>query len=243
MDTKHVLITGAANGIGFELFSHLSSMGYKIYVIDKDAKKLKELSEKYPNHNFYACDLSKVQETISVLDLIKQDSDNSIDILINNAAIIKRKNFLELTYQEWEAHININLNACFYISQFVGKIMAERKSGNIINISSISSFFFDFNRPQLPYSATKAALDVMTKNLALELGKYGIRVNSIQPGFIECGMSKNLPERVALLERTPLKRLGSADDIMSCVEYLVNTKSSFITGQTIAIDGGYSLGL
>ena len=83
----------------------------------------------------------------------------------------------------------------------------------------------------------------MTKNLALELGEYGIRVNSIQPGFIECGMSKNLPERVALIERTPLKRLGSANDILSLVEFLINEKSGFITGQTIAIDGGYSLGL
>ena len=141
MNATYVLITGAANGIGVELFSHLSNMNYKICAIDKDSQKLKELSARYPNHKYYACDLSSAQETMSVLDSIKQDSDNSIDILINNAAIIRRKKFLELTCQEWEAHININLNACFYISQFVGKIMAERRSGNIINVSSISSFF------------------------------------------------------------------------------------------------------
>lgn len=178
-----------------------------------------------------------------MLNKIKSDSEHKIDVLINNAATIKLKRFLTVTQQEWDSHIRINLDAYFYIAQIVGRVMSEKKTGHIINISSISSFLFDRNRPQLPYSTTKAAVDVMTKNMALELGSSGVRVNSIQPGFINCGMGKGVTEKMKIINHTPLKRMGEVEDLLFLLDFLISEKSSYITGQTIAVDGGYSLGI
>ena len=164
---------------------------------------------------------------------------NKIDILINNAGISQIKEFTQITDEDWNNMINVNLNSVFYMTQEVIPNMIHNKKGCIINMSSIWGQIGASCESH--YSVSKAGIDAMTKSLAKELGPSNIRVNSIAPGIIDTEMNKHLSleELEYIKEEIPLQRIGKVNDIEKCVEWLI--EDDYITGQIISINGGWSI--
>ncbi|EGL5409833.1 SDR family oxidoreductase, partial [Salmonella enterica] len=182
------------------------------------------------------CDRLAIQQMINQ---IKQ-KDGRIDVLVNNAGITRDNLINNMTEQEWDQVIDINLKGVFNITQAVAPLMMENKSGSIITMSSIVGT--DGNIGQSNYAATKGGVIAMTKGWAKEFARKGanVRVNCVAPGFVVTPMTKDLPEKVVnhMIEKTPLGRMATADDIANGVLFLASEKASFITGQTLKIDGG-----
>ncbi|EAV5342719.1 SDR family oxidoreductase, partial [Salmonella enterica] len=174
-----------------------------------------------------------------MINQIKQ-KDGRIDVLVNNAGITRDNLINNMTEQEWDQVIDINLKGVFNITQAVAPLMMENKSGSIITMSSIVGT--DGNIGQSNYAATKGGVIAMTKGWAKEFARKGanVRVNCVAPGFVVTPMTKDLPEKVInhMIEKTPLGRMATADDIANGVLFLASEKASFITGQTLKIDGG-----
>ena len=176
-------------------------------------------------------DIAECFEMLKSKDLLPK-------ILINNAGITSDQIFLRMKNEDWDNVINTNLNGVFNLSKIFVKNMIKQKEGRIINISSISGLMG--NPGQVNYSSSKAALNGFTKSLAKELGSRNITVNCIAPGYIETDMTSYIDEnqKKKLLETIPLKRLGKSEDVAKLVSFLSSNEASYITGQTISIDGG-----
>ncbi len=244
---KTAIVTGASGGIGLEITKKLVKNGYFVIAqVNKNTsviEKLKdELSKKGLQDYVFPvkCDFNNKEEVENFLSVIK-NSFKYYDLVVNNTGVALYKLITETTEDEWDAIFNINLKSAYLTNNAVLNKMIERKSGNIINISSIwgekgASY-------EVAYSATKSALIGYTKALAKEVGLSGIRVNCICPGVIDTPMNANLSkeEIEEIKSSTPLNRLGSPSDVADLVEFLSSEKSSFITGQIITIDGGFTL--
>ena len=192
------------------------------------------------------CDVSQKEE---VENLVKETINQfkKIDILVNNAGICQNKPFLELTEEDWEKTININLKGEFLMAQEVAKEMIKQKSGSIINIASIAMGQEGIGFLNLVhYCASKGGVVGMTEAMALELAPYNIRVNAVAPGIIETPMINFLKTDSQSLEnsldRIPLRRLGKPEEVSNLVLFLASDESSYITGSTLVIDGGYLAG-
>lgn len=238
---KVIIITGASRGIGKELAKCLAQKGNTIIAnynkSEKQAKDLKEeLNKNKIDIDIYKADVSKREEAKSLVEYtIKKYG--KIDILINNAGISQFREFTQITDNDWNNMININLNSVFYMSQEACTNMIHNKRGCIINISSIWGIVG--SSCEVHYSVSKAGIDAMTKSLAKELGPSNIRVNSIAPGIINTEMNKNLSEEEInnIKEEIPLEKIGNAIDIERCIEWLI--KDEYTTGQIISINGGW----
>jgi len=184
-----------------------------------------------------ACDLSKKEE---IVELVKKTDDllGHIDILINNAGITKDNIFLRMSENEWEDVLSINLNSTFSILKLITKGMVKRKYGRIINISSIVGV--TGGAGQVNYSASKAGLIGLTKSLSQEIATRNITVNCIAPGFIETPMTEKLDvkRKDAIISSIPMNRIGTPKDLSSAIIFLASQESSYITGQTLHINGG-----
>ena len=242
MNKKIILVTGASRGIGRDIAYTLAKEGYIIIANykqnDKMAQSLMDLADKENlNIEIYKADVSKRLDVKKMINYIL-DKYNKIDVLINNAGIDLEKLFQDVTDEEWENIINVNLYSVFCTTQEVVKNMITNKNGLIINISSISGV--KGASYSSVYAASKAGIDGMTKSLAKELGPSNIRVNSIAPGAIDTDMNKylTLEEKECLEKETPLGRMGTPRDISRCVKWLV--EDEFTTGQIISIDGGWN---
>ena len=183
-------------------------------------------------------DISMPEEARRAVDMAREQLGH-IDVLINNAAIAGFRLFTDITDEEWTRFIGVNLNGAFYVSRAVLPDMIARKSGSIINISSMWGQVGA--SCEVHYSAAKAGLIGLTKALAKEVGPSGIRVNCIAPGVIDTEMNAALPEeeRHALAEETPLMRLGSTSDVAEATFFLAGEGASFITGQVLGVNGGF----
>lgn len=169
-------------------------------------------------------------------------SFGKVDILVNNAGINIVKPFLKLAEEEWDAVLNTNLKGCFYCCQAIGKGMVERKSGSIINMVSVFGLTGFMNIS--PYIASKGAIVQLTKALAVEWAKHNVRVNAIAPSYIQTDMAKRdieSDQRILQfnLSKIPMRRGGQPNEVAGCVVFLASEASSFITGETIAVDGGW----
>ena len=224
---KSIVITGASSGIGKKIADYLSSIeGYKIINISRR----KNNNPKIKN---ILCDISNFDDVKKTFKKIKK-----IDVLINNSGIARfSKNYIK----NFDQIIKTNLNGFFYCSIESLKFLKKQKGSSIINISSINAHQAFPNNPG--YVSSKGAIISLTKALALDFGKKNIRVNSISPGYIREGMSlrsfKNLKLRKQRIDRMIIKRWGSASDLFGAIEYLIEEKSSYVTGQDIVIDGGW----
>jgi 3-oxoacyl-[acyl-carrier protein] reductase len=238
---KTALVTGAGRGIGKEIALSLAKAGADVIVTDvaesvfEAAKELEALNVK---SLAIKCDVSNPQQ---VEDAKKQalEKFQKIDILVNNAGIYPQKAFLEMTPEEWDKVIRINLYGIFYLTKAFLPGMVERKYGKIVNLTSIAGAVVGF--PILThYSASKAAIAGFTKSLALEVASYGINVNAIAPGPVDVG---NIQAEMyaQLLKMIPLGRWGKPADIANLAVFLSSDEAGFITGQTIISDGGYTL--
>jgi len=245
LKNKVAIVTGASRGIGRSIALTLAHYGASVVVNYCGSKeKAEEVVEKIKSNSgtatAYQADVADFDAVKTMFaDVIKQYG--KIDILVNNAGITRDNLILKMSEEEFDSVINTNLKGVFNCLKQVSRIMLKQKSGRIINISSISGV--SGNAGQVNYSAAKAGVIGMTKSLAKELGSRGITVNAIAPGYIKTDMTAvlndDLKEKIS--ELIPLKRLGEVEDIAETVAFLASDKASYITGQTIQVDGGLGI--
>lgn len=236
MHNKICIVTGAAQGIGRKIVELFSQAGAaKIYACDiqhGDSEVLKNVIPVTLN----VCDRKAIQEVVNKI----QQQDGHIDVLVNNAGVTRDNLINKMTEQDWDLVIDINLKGVFNMTQAVAPIMMENNTGSIITMSSVVGT--DGNIGQSNYAATKGGVIAMTKGWAKEFARKGakVRANCVAPGFVVTPMTKDLPEKVIdhMIAKTPLGRMATAEDIANGVLFLASEKSSFITGQTLKIDGG-----
>ena len=242
---KVALVTGAGRGIGKAIALKLAKCGADVVVnyngsADKAAQVVEEIKELGVKAIAYKANIADFEETQTMMKVIVAQFGR-IDILVNNAGITKDNLILRMKESEFDDVININLKGTFNCLKHASKIMLKQKYGRIVNISSISGV--NGTVGQVNYSASKAGVVGMTKTLAKELGSKGITVNAIAPGFICTEMTEVLKDdyKEKILEGIPVKRLGQTEDIANAVAFLVSDEASYITGQTIMVDGGLGL--
>lgn len=234
-----VLITGASRGIGRETAKLFSKNGFNVVInYNKSEKDALELLSEIKNATAIRADVSNRKEVFEMIE--KANSIfGGIDILVNNAAVAGQMLFQDISEEEWDRIFDTNVKGAFNCTQAVLPHMLHKKSGKIINISSI--WGITGASCEVHYSASKAALIGFTKALAKELGPSGITVNCIAPGVINTDMNSNIPKEVmdALKEETPLGKIGYPEDIANTIFFLASKKADFITGQVISPNGGF----
>jgi NAD(P)-dependent dehydrogenase (short-subunit alcohol dehydrogenase family) len=242
---KVAIVTGGASGLGLAIAGKLTSRGIFTVITGRDERKLKEAKASLGE----LC-LPLVMD-MNLLDRIPGHIRDvaaqygRIDILVNNAGINLKKDLIDVTDEEFGQILLTNLTGVFTISREVSKVMIKQKKGSIINISSMAA---RYGIPKvIAYAASKAAIEGMTRSMAVELSPLGILVNCIAPGFINTNMSSaalnNDPERKQrVLNRTPLGRLGLPEDVANMVYFLVSDENAYTTGTVIPVDGGNSIG-
>ena len=238
LNGKKVLVTGASGGIGRAIAMELSSSGADLCLTGRNKSELENLQKIIGgNCQIIISDLSN-SEGISSLADQAQDIMGQIDILVNNAGITKDNLFMRMSEDDWNEVININLNSIFKLTKQLIKGMIKRRYGRIINITSVIGVAGGAG--QSNYSASKAGIIAMSKSLAQEVGSRSVTVNSIAPGFIETNMTAELSDdrKGDILRSISVGRLGKPDDIAGAVCFLASDKASYITGQTIHINGG-----
>lgn len=244
MNTKIAIVTGGNSGLGFATAKKLCDNGIKTFIIGRSKDKTEEAcAEIGPNAIPVIFDLNNLEGIPAMIaDLAK---DGNIDILVNNAGINQKKDFLDVTDEDFSSIIHTNVLSVFAVSREVVKVMKNHGGGSIINISSMAS---QYGIPKvIAYSASKGAIEAMTRAMAVELAQFGIRVNCIAPGFIKTKMSAKAldsdPERKnKVLSRTPMGILGEPSDIADAVYYFAASESKFTTGTVLPVDGGNSIG-
>lgn len=243
MIKKTALITGASRGIGRAIASLFAKNEYNVLInynkSEEEANSLyEELKEKGYSVALYKADVSQKEEVNSMINYCIGTFER-LDVLINNAGISKTNLFTDISYEEWDEVMNVNLNGVFYTTKKALQYMIPEMSGKIINISSIWGMVGGSS--EVHYSASKAAIIGMTKALAKELGPSNIQVNCIAPGVIQTDMLNNVSEDTLemLREETPLMRLGTPEDIANCALFLASDNSNFMTGQVLSPNGGF----
>jgi NAD(P)-dependent dehydrogenase (short-subunit alcohol dehydrogenase family) len=239
------IITGGASGIGFAIANKFVNNNIKSVLIGRDATRLKLACETLGELSDYiACDLIELTELPVIVRKIR-DKHGRIDILVNNAGIHLKKALTEITDEEYQKVILTNQTAMFSLTREVAGVMQQQCGGVILNISSMAS---QYGIPNvIAYTASKSAIEGMTRAMAVELSKWGIRVNCIAPGFIKTNMSalalnKDPERKKKVLARTPLGRLGKPDEVADAALFLVSGSASYITGVVLSVDGGNSIG-
>jgi 3-oxoacyl-[acyl-carrier protein] reductase len=242
LEDKVAIITGGARGIGKATVIKFLNEGASVIIWDIMEEKAGKLIDETGSNKleFIKTDVTDFN---SVENAAKKvfDKYGKIDILINNAGITKDATLLKMTPEQWKQVIDVNLTGVFNCTKAVAPYLAEKKSGKIVNTSSIVGLYGNFG--QTNYVATKSGIIGMTKVWARELGRKGINVNAVAPGFIATEMVSTIPEKVIamLQEKTPLGKLGDPSDIADAYLFLSSDEAKFITGHTISVDGGLVL--
>lgn len=240
---KLSIVTGAGKGIGREIALSLARNGSEVVITDisEDIFQVGKEVESFGGKSYpLKCDVTDPEQAQKIEEQIIQKHER-IDILVNNAGIYPQKPFLEITKEDWNKVMQVNLNGVFHCIRAVLPKMVQQKYGKIVNIASIAGAVVGF--PNLVhYSASKAAIAGLTKSLALEIAQYGINVNAIAPGAIDVG---TLPIESEMLQQVikgiPMGRMGKPSDIANLVVFLASDEANYITGQLIVSDGGYTL--
>ena len=239
------IVTGGASGIGLAIVEKFIAAGIRTIIIGRDINKLNKAKDQSGDLCYIVqADLSDLPSIPRIIENIVQQF-GQIDILVNNAGINMKKDFTDVTDEDFQKVITTNLCAVFAISREVVKHMLPKGSGSIINISSMAA---QYGLPKvIAYSASKTAIDGMTRAMAVELSPKGIRINSIAPGFIETDMTATAlnsdPERKQkVFARTPMGYMGKTDDIGEAALFLATGASKYITGVVLPVDGGNAIG-
>ena len=242
---KIAIVTGGGSGIGWAIAKAFTEKGIFTVIVGRDEEKLAMAKEAMGKHcAAIVNDLSDLEGIPALIDQIVEQYGR-IDILVNNAGINQKKPFEEVTDEEFQRIMMTNVNAVFSISREVVKVMLRQKSGSIIHISSMAS---QYGLPKvIAYTASKSAIEGMTKAMAVELSPQGIRVNAIAPGFIATEMSAKAlnsdPERKQkVMSRTPMGYLGETVDIGESALFLASDAAKYITGVSLRVDGGNAIG-
>ncbi|MGM0547225.1 MAG: 3-oxoacyl-ACP reductase FabG [Bacteroidota bacterium] len=238
---KVVLVTGGAGGIGRVTAEQFLDRGAVVELWDMDETAGNALVEQWSanGHNVHfdkvdVTDFDTVQESMSEV----KDRWGRLDVLVNNAGITRDATLKKMSIEDWEQVVEVNLNGVFYCGKTAAELMREQESGVILNASSVVGVYGNFG--QSNYVATKSGVIGLTKTWARELGRKGIRVNAVAPGFIETPMVNTVPDKILekLKGQTPLGRLGKPEDIASAYVFLASEQAAFITGAVLQVDGG-----
>ena len=241
LNGKLVLVTGASRGIGRAISMALGNAGATVIGTATSEEGAKNISKIFSDNSILGKGMKlNVTDNNQITELLKVVSDEfgSVDILINNAGITRDNILVRMKAEEWDDIINTNLSSVYRMSKAVLRGMIKKRSGRIISITSVVGAMG--NAGQSNYAAAKAGIIGFTKSLAREVGVRGITVNAIAPGFIETDMTDNLPEdqKAALASQIPMGRLGTVDEIAQAVLFLASDSGSYITAQTLHINGG-----
>lgn len=239
-EKKRVLVTGGSRGIGRAIVKSFADLGCRVaFIYQKNDAAASEVAKEHAAIDI-KCDVSDPRDVKKAVEAAVV-AMGGIDILVNNAGISHIGLFTDMTDAEWEEIVGVNLSGAIYVSREAAKYMINQKYGRIINVGSM--WGKTGASCEVAYSATKAGLRGFTMALAKELGPSGITVNCIEPGVIDTEMNKHLDENTlcALKEETPLCRIGKPEDVANAVAFFSSDKASFITGQTLLVDGGYAI--
>jgi 3-oxoacyl-[acyl-carrier protein] reductase len=244
MRNKNIIITGASQGIGESITEKFFNNHSNVFLISRNKNKLQKikerLSKKKNTNQIVTYYIASVENFNDILDIVKTiiNKYKQIDVLINNAGITDDNLIVKMKEEQWDKVIDTNLKGTYNCCKAVSKYMIKQKFGKIINISSVIGEIG--NKGQVNYAASKAGIIGLTKSLSKELGSRNININAINPGFINTEMTKNLEtdKNIEFLNKIPLNRFGTVDEVSNLAYFLASNDSDYITGQSINIDGG-----
>lgn len=247
-DGRVAVITGAARGIGFTTAEAFATEGAKVAVVDLDESAAAEAAAKLPGggHIGIGANVAKAQDVEAAFARVA-DELGGVHILMNNAGVTRDNLLFKMTEDDWDIVMGVHLKGAFLMSKAAQQHFVPQKYGKIINVSSLAALG---NRGQANYSAAKMGIQGFTRTLAIELGPYGVNVNAIAPGFISTEMVAQTAARLGttmeefekgVAAATPVRRVGQTADIAAAATFLASDEASYITGQTLYVDGGQSL--
>ncbi len=234
---KKIIITGATGGIGYELVKKFTSLEGDVLATGTNSEKLNKLKADFSNIKIVKFDISNHQNIENFIEQSFSDL-GGLDILINNAGITMDNLSLRMKNEEWQKVLDINLSSTFYMSKYSIKKMLKNKFGRVVNVTSIVGH--TGNLGQANYTASKAGMIAMSKTLAIEYAKKNITVNCVSPGFIQTAMTDKISDEIKknLMSKIPMAKLGHGEDISNSVAFLASDAASYITGETIHVNGG-----
>ena len=241
---KVVIVTGGAQGIGLCAAERFAEEGALVAIWDfnteKGAAAESLLKEKGHDVRFQQVNVTDMASVKGAVETLFRET-GKIDVLVNNAGITRDASLLKMTEEQWQQVLDVNLGGVFHCTQAVAPVMVEQKSGCIINTSSVVGLYGNYG--QTNYVATKSGVIGMTKVWARELGRKGIRVNAVAPGFIATDMVGTIPENIIeqIVGKTPLARMGNPEDIANAYVFLSSDLAGFISGAVLSVDGGLVL--
>ncbi|HBG88029.1 MAG TPA: 3-oxoacyl-ACP reductase FabG [Marinilabiliaceae bacterium] len=238
---KYALVTGGSRGIGRAVSIQLAAEAYHVLINYRSNQAeaestLKEIVDKGGSAELLKFDVSNNEEVVGVLGgWVSSNPDKHIEVLVNNAGITRDNLMVFMPVEDWDSVLATNLNSFFYVSKVLLQPMLLKRKGSIINMVSLSG---QKGQPgQVNYAASKGAIIAATKTLAMEIGKKGVRVNAVAPGFIKTEMTGHFDEN-EMKRLVPLNRFGTAEEVAEVVCFLASSKSSYITGEVISVNGG-----
>ncbi|MBU8907969.1 SDR family NAD(P)-dependent oxidoreductase [Desertibacillus haloalkaliphilus] len=240
---KVAVVTGAARGIGAAVAKKFASEGANVAIFDINIEAAEQFAQSLGGEAIaVGCDVSNEQEVKKAFEAVHRQFGR-VDILINNAGVIRDNLLFKMSESDWDTVVDIHLKGAFLCVKEAQKYMVEQKYGKIVNVSSTSALG---NRGQVNYSSAKAGLQGMTRTLAIELGPFGVNVNCIAPGFIETEMTKKTAERIGITleqmvenvsSQLAIQRAGKPEDIANVAGFLCSDEASYVTGQVIYVAG------
>lgn len=248
LDDKKIFVTGGARGIGKSVAIAFAEAGADIAIVDVDIEEAKktadELAKQYHVHTI------AIQTDVTIPDQVDAMVDQVVktfgrlDVAFCNAGICMNVPAEEMTFEQWKKVIDVNLTGVFLTAQAAGKVMLKQGKGSIINTASMSAHIVNVPQPQCAYNASKAGVIQLTKSLAIEWAKRGVRVNSISPGYIGTELTLNSPTLIPLIEQwnamAPMGRMGRPEELQSICVYLAGDTSTFTTGSDFVVDGAFT---
>lgn len=249
---KVALVTGAARGIGFAAAQRFAADGASVAVLDLDEEAAAQAADQLQVQRGaraigIGANVTDATSVDTAVDRAHADL-GGLDIVVNNAGVTRDNLLFKMTEEDWDIVMAVHLRGAFLVSRAAQRHMVAQKAGAIVNLSSVSALG---SRGQANYSAAKAGIQAFTRTLAVELGPFGIRVNAVAPGFVATEMTDATARRLGYepeefrrlnADATPVRRVGSPDDIASVISFLAGDEAGFVTGQTIYVDGGQSIG-
>ncbi|MFQ6045781.1 MAG: 3-oxoacyl-[acyl-carrier-protein] reductase [Gemmatimonadales bacterium] len=238
LSERVAMVTGGSRGIGLAVSRLLSAAGAKVAVVARDGNRARRVAEELGGGaRAVIADVSDAGQVERATETVEREL-GPIDILVNNAGLTRDGLLVRMSDDDWDVVMDVNLKGAFHVTKSVAKGMMKRRSGRIINITSVVGLAG--NRGQANYAASKAGLVGFTKSVARELASRGVLVNAVAPGFIETDLTRDLPQpaRESLLRQIALGRLGSTEDVAHAVLFLASDLAGYITGQVLVVDGG-----